>query len=74
MFRTAFNKLIPGIALVFPVSASAYMGPTLGLGVVGTVIAVVGVLLLSLFAFVFVPIRRMLKKTKQKRADEDADS
>ncbi len=74
MFRTALSKPLAVIALFFPASASAYMGPTLGLGVVGTVIAVIGVLLLSLFAFVFVPIRRMLKKAKQKRVGEDADS
>lgn len=74
MLRTAFYRLLPAAALALPASASAYMGPTLGLGVVGTVLAVVGVLLLSLFAFVFVPLRRMLKKAKHKSADEDADS
>ncbi len=74
MIRAALYKSFAVIALVFPASASAYMGPTLGLGVVGTVIAVVGLLLLSLFPFVFVPLRRMLKKTKRKRADEDADA
>ena len=42
----------------------AYMGPTLGLGIVGTVIAVILVSLLSLFAFVFVPLRRLLRKKK----------
>ena len=74
MFRASLFILLSGIALAFPVSAPAYMGPTLGLGVIGTVIAVVALLLLSLFAFIFVPIRRMLKKTKQKSVNEDTDS
>ena len=66
--------MIYAFALMFPASAQAYMGPTLGFGVVGTVIAVVAVLLLSLFAFVWVPVRRMFKKTRQKTAEEDSDS
>ncbi len=74
MHRATLIAFFSGIALAFPVGAPAYVGPTLGLGIVGTVIAVVAVALLSLFAFIFIPIRRMLRKTKQKRADDHSDS
>ena len=74
MFRAMFFTLMSGVVLVFPASALAYMGPTLGLGVIGTVVAVVAVLLLSLFAFIFVPIRRMFKKMKQKKVNEETGS
>lgn len=74
MFREMPGITFCAIALIFPQSALAYVGPTLGLGVIGTAVAVVAVLLLSLFAFVFVPIRRLLKKTKKKRAGEDVES
>lgn len=60
-------------ALALPGAASAYMGPALGLGVIGTVIAVVAVSLLSLFAFIVLPIRRRLRKSKQKTRDDEAE-
>ena len=61
-------------ALAMPTAASAYVGPALGLGVVGTVIAVVVVALLSLVAFVLLPIRRMIRKSKQKPGDDDSET
>ncbi len=74
MHLATFVFLITGAALVFSPGASAYMGPALGLGVIGTVIAVLAVLLLSLFAFVFVPLRRMFGRRRQKSADRDGES
>ena len=62
------------LMLAVSASAEAYLGPALGLGIIGTVISIVVVLLLSLFAFIFVPIRRMFGKTKQKSADDESDS
>lgn len=54
-------------------AAQAYMGPALGLGVVGTVLAVVAVSLLSLVAFVVLPIRRMIRKSRQKPDDGNSE-
>ena len=53
------------LILVYPSESLAYVGPSLGLGVVGTLLTVTAVTLLSLFAFVITPIRRYLKKRKQ---------
>ncbi|MDJ0778748.1 MAG: hypothetical protein QNJ85_12860 [Gammaproteobacteria bacterium] len=53
--------------LAWPAVAPAYMGPTLGLGIIGTIIALVVVLLLSLFSFVVMPLRRW--RDRNRRAD-----
>ena len=66
--------LLFAVLLAFPASAFAYVGPTLGLGIVGTVIAIIAVLLLSLFAFVVVPVRRMIKKSRRGGADDSDGS
>lgn len=65
MHRRHASLLIGGITLIHASTACAYVGPTLGLGVIGTVLAVIAVTLLSLAAFVIMPIRRLLKKSKQ---------
>ena len=61
------------LTLVYPTESLAYVGPSLGLGVIGTLLAVVAVTLLSLFAFVVTPIRRYLKKRRQASAPENPD-
>ena len=73
MNRASACIILGGSTLVVSTAASAYMGPALGLGVIGTVLAVVAVSLLSLVAFVVLPIRRMIRKSKQKPADGDSD-
>ena len=73
MNRVSACIILGGSTLGVSTAASAYMGPALGLGVIGTVLAVVGVSLLSLVAFVVLPIRRMIRKSKQKSADGDSD-
>ena len=73
MNRASACIILGGSTLVVSTVASAYMGPALGLGVIGTVLAVVVVSLLSLVAFVILPIRRMIRKSKQTSADDDSD-
>lgn len=74
MNRAMLILIFSGLALALPTGAPAYMGPTLGLGIVGTVIAIVAVLLLSVFAFIVAPVRRMLRKKQQESSGEDSDS
>ena len=57
--------------MAWPGVASAYMGPTLGLGIIGTIIAIVVVLLLSLFSFVIMPLRRWRNRNRQQDAAEN---
>lgn len=51
-------------ALLAPATALAYTGPTLGLGLVGSVLAILAVLLLSLFSFVVQPLRRRWRRSR----------
>jgi uncharacterized membrane protein len=74
MSRAGACIILTGLTLQFSSAAQAYVGPTLGLGVIGTVFAVLAVALLSLTAFVILPIRRMLAKSKKKTADDDTDA
>ena len=73
MNRASACIILGGGTLVVSTTATAYMGPALGLGVVGTVLAVVAVSLLSLVAFVVLPIRRMIRKSKPKPTDDNSD-
>ena len=52
--------------------AAAYIGPGAGLGAIGTVIAVVGAILLMIVGFVWYPLKRLLKKRKN-TADPTAE-
>ena len=71
----AHASLIPGVlALTWAPESLAYVGPSLGLGVIGTVIAVIAVTGLSLFAFVITPIQRYLKKRKAVVETDKPDS
>ena len=70
--RPAGSLLIITILLVVPLPALAYLGPVLGLGVIGSVIAVIVVAFLSGFSFIYLPIRNWLDRNRKNR-DGDAD-
>ena len=46
-------------------TASAYIGPGMGGGVIAGVLGVIGAILLGLFGILYYPIKRMLKNRKQ---------
>jgi len=45
-------------------SAHAYVGPGAGLTAIGTVIALIGAILLALVGFVWYPVKRLLSRKK----------
>jgi hypothetical protein len=55
-------------ALVFvlclPSDTAAYVGPGAGLTVIGTVLGVIGALLLAIIGFVWYPIKRLAAKLR----------
>lgn len=51
-----------GMYFGFVSSASAYIGPGMGAGTIGVVVGVVGSVFLALFAILYYPIKRLLKK------------
>ena len=51
-------------AMVAATSAAAYMGPGAGLGMLGSVIAVVGAVLVAVVGLLVLPVRMLLKRRR----------
>ena len=75
--RTAHARYIPAapkaLAVVFwlwftPVATLAYIGPGAGLSAVGSLLALLGAVLLILVGFIWYPVRRMRRRRKAARA------
>ena len=66
------NKFILTVIIYLLVTsnAQAYIGPGLGAGAIVVVVSVIGSLLLLMFAAVWYPIKRFLKKRKARRTVE----
>ncbi len=45
--------------------AAAYMGPGAGLGMIGSLVAVIGAVLIALLGIVILPVRMILKKRRK---------
>lgn len=57
-------------------SAEAYVGPGAGLSAIGSLVALVGAVVVAMFGFVWFPVKRLLKnmrKAEPQPAAADAD-
>ena len=54
------------VIVVAPTPAFAYIGPGLGIGAITAIIGILGGLALALVAIVFYPIKRFLRKIRQR--------
>jgi hypothetical protein len=52
-------------AILFPGAAEAYVGPGSGLAALGTLVALLGAVLLGIFGFMWFPIKRMLRRKRK---------
>lgn len=52
--------------LAVPEWAEAYIGPGAGISAIGTVVALIGAILLAIVGFVWYPIKRLLSKIRKK--------
>jgi hypothetical protein len=52
-------------ALLTAGPAAAYMGPGAGLGMIGSLVAVIGAVLIALLGIVILPVRMILKKRRK---------
>jgi len=50
--------------LVFAAPAHAYVGPGAGIGILGTLAALAGAVILLLAGFIWYPVKRMMKKKR----------
>jgi len=71
--RPALHALLPSLGAVVAVlvagPAHAYIGPGAGLTAIGTVIALLGGILLAIVGFVWYPIKRVLRSRARARSD-----
>lgn len=56
--------LLAALAGMLPGIAQAYVGPGAGLGAIGTVLALIGAVLLAILGFLWYPIKRLLAKRR----------
>ena len=64
------SLMVIALLLAAPQSAGAYIGPGAGIAAIGTVIALIGSILLAIVAFLWYPIKRLLAKLKQRRMND----
>ena len=61
--------LLMGMSI--PATAEAYVGPGAGLSAIGALLAVIAGIIIAIFGFVWYPIKRLLRKVKQKDTHTD---
>ncbi len=54
--------VLAAVLFLIPTASFAYIGPGAGISAIGTLIAVVGAILLAIVGFVWYPVKRMLKR------------
>jgi len=54
--------------------ALAYLGPGAGLGMLGSLVAVIGAVLLAIFGLLILPVRMILKKRRRQATPPTAES
>ncbi len=53
------------LIVTLPATAQAYIGPGLGAGAIAVAFGVIGSIILAIFAVLYYPIKRALKKRKK---------
>jgi preprotein translocase subunit SecF len=59
--------------ILFPVYVYAYVGPGLGAGTIGVILGILGSLFIALFAIIWYPLKRLLKKNKKPNCQQIDD-
>lgn len=63
--KTLARSLLALTLILLPGLAQAYIGPGVGAGAIGTVVAFVGAVFMAIFAIIWYPIKRLLKGKKK---------
>ena len=72
--RVGLLAMLALILCLTPSSADAYVGPGSGITVIGAALALVGGVILAIVGFVWYPIKRLLRRSKQRSQPREADS
>ena len=68
---------LAGFVALTALPAAAYVGPGLGAGTLGVIVGFIGSIFLALFAIIWFPVKRMMKKRKAEQgqqANSDGDN
>lgn len=69
---TRNTLLLCAILALYATPALAYVGPGAGLTAIGTMIAVIAALVLAVIGFVWYPLKRVMRRRKAARANDDS--
>ena len=69
--RLTVMTLLVFLLIMNPVCAMAYIGPGLATGTIGVILGVVGSICIAVFAMLWYPIKRVLKKIKKSSPKEN---
>lgn len=58
------SAIVLSSACLLPTVALAYIGPGAGLSAIGSLLALIGAVLLAIVGFVWYPVRRLLRRGK----------
>lgn len=58
------------IFFLYPSMTEAYIGPGMGVSTIIVILALIGSIFLAIFAVVYYPIKRFLKKIKKKKSSQ----
>lgn len=65
--RILVTLITPALFSLFSLNAQAYIGPGAGISAFGTLIALLGAVLLAIVGFVWYPLKRLRKKIATKK-------
>ena len=68
------NFLIIGLLLLFPLAVHAYIGPGIGVGVIGVVLGILVAIVLAFFAILWYPVKRLFVKRTNQKEEKPGDS
>ena len=62
------KALLVSLVFIIPDYAQAYIGPGASVTAIGTIIALVGAIILAIVGFIWYPLKRILSKKKEKNS------
>ena len=68
------NSLVIGWLLLFPLAVHAYIGPGMGVGVIGVVLGILVAIFLAFFAILWYPVKRLFVRRRNQKEEKPRDS
>ena len=66
--------MVIGWLLLFPLAVHAYIGPGMGVGVIGVVLGILVAIFLAFFAILWYPVKRLFVRRRNQKEEKPGDS